>query len=153
MYEPKGDWHMVCKSVLNLMFLSSIFPLSTHSGLFSISSLLSLSVFFACFYFCNFQPFLSLLKKLKLVNHLQSYTEFPQTGADLSFTTLPQRLSKALASLSVSFWNGPVMYAQHKQNTGVLTNTPSLQATVRSPLQHISANTHLLTVTIPVFKR
>lgn len=31
------------------------------------------------------------------------------------------------------------MYAQHKQNTEVLTNTPSLQATVRSPEQHITA--------------
>lgn len=69
-----------------------------------------------------------------------SLTEFPQThqtSVELSFTTLQHRLSKALTSLSKSFWNGPVMYAQHKQNTGVLTNTSSLQAAVRSPQQSI----------------
>ena len=72
-------------------------------------------------------------REIKLTHYNKEFPLSHQTNSELNFTTLPQRHSKALTLLSQSFWNGPVMYAQHKQNTEVLINTPSLQATVRSP--------------------
>ena len=72
-------------------------------------------------------------REIKLTHYNKEFPLSHQTNSELNFTTLLQRHSKALTLLSQSFWNGPVMYAQHKQNTEVLINTPSLQATVRSP--------------------